>query len=64
MERHRQAVSPTGEIEEEMVTIALDVFSSEQFEDEARSAGLEPVGRRAVPESPDHIGSTVVICRR
>jgi len=64
MERHRQAVSPTGEIDEETVTIALDVFSSDQFEDEARVAGLEPVGRHAVPESPDHIGSSVVICRR
>ena len=64
IERRRQAVSPTGEIDEETVTIALDVFSSEQFEGEARLAGLEPVGRRAVPESPDHIGSTVVICRR
>ena len=64
MERHRQAVSPTGEIDEETVTIALDVFSSDQFEDEARVAGLEPVARRAVPESPDHIGSSVVICRR
>jgi SAM-dependent methyltransferase len=64
MERRRQAVSPTGEMDEETVTIALDVFSSEQFEDEARVAGLEPVGRRAVPESPDHIGSMVVLCRR
>jgi hypothetical protein len=64
MERHRQTVSPTGEVEDEMVTIALDVFSGEQFEAAARAAGLEPVGRRAVPESPDHIGSTVVICRR
>jgi SAM-dependent methyltransferase len=64
LERHRQTVSPTGEVEDEMVTIALDVFSGEQFEAEARAAGLEPVGRCAVPESPDHIGSTVVICRR
>ena len=64
MERLRQAVSPTGEVDEETVTIALDVFSGEQFEDEARAAGLVPVGRRAVPESPDHIGSMVVICRR
>jgi trans-aconitate methyltransferase len=64
MERRRQAVSPTGEIDVETVTIALDVFSSEQFEDEVRVAGLEPVGRRPVPESPDHIGSTVVLCRR
>ena len=64
LERHRQTVSPTGEVEDEMVTIALDVFSGEQFDAEACAAGLEPVGRRAVPESADHIGSTVVICRR
>jgi SAM-dependent methyltransferase len=64
MERERQAVSPAGEIETEKATIALDVFSSEQFEAEARAAALEPVGRRAIPESPDHIGSMVVICRR
>lgn len=64
MERHRQAVSPTGEVEDEMVTVTLDVFSSDQFEAEARAAALEPVGRRPIPESPDHIGSTVVLCRR
>jgi len=64
MERHRQAVSPTGEIEDEMVTIVLDVFSADEFETEARGAGLEPIGRRPVPESRDHIGSTVVLCRR
>jgi SAM-dependent methyltransferase len=64
MERDRQAVSPTGEIETETVTTALDVFSAEQFEAEARAAHLAPAGRRAVPESPDHIGSQVVLCRR
>jgi SAM-dependent methyltransferase len=64
LERHRQAVSPTGEIEEEMAQVALDVFTTEQFEAEARSAGLEPVERLEIPETSDHIGSTVVICQR
>jgi hypothetical protein len=38
--------------------------SLDEFEAEARSAGLAPVRRMEVPETPDHIGSTVVVCRR
>jgi SAM-dependent methyltransferase len=64
LERHRQAISPTGEIEEEMTQVGLDIFSTEQFEAEVRATGLEPLGRRAIPETPDHIGSVVVLCRR
>jgi hypothetical protein len=64
VERHRQAVSPTGEVEEETDSIALDFVSTGGFEAEARVAGLEPFERRLVPESHDHFGSTVVICRR
>jgi SAM-dependent methyltransferase len=64
IERRRQAVSPAGEIEEETALIALDLVSTAAFEAEARAAGLEPVGRREIPETPDHIGSTVVLCRR
>jgi SAM-dependent methyltransferase len=64
VERHRQAVSPTGEVEEETDSIALDFVSTGGFEAEARAAGLEPFERRLVPESHDHFGSTVVICRR
>jgi SAM-dependent methyltransferase len=64
IERLRQAVSPRGEIEEESATIALDLVGTEEFEAEARSCGLEPVGRHAIPETLDHIGSTVVLCRR
>ena len=51
-------------LDEELAPIALDVVSPDEFEAEARSAGLEPVGRRAIPETADHIGSTVVVCRR
>ena len=64
VERRRQAVSPSGEIEETMATIAFDFVSAGRFEAEARAAGLEPVGRREVPETLDHFGSTVVVCRR
>jgi SAM-dependent methyltransferase len=64
VERRRQAVSPNGEIEETMATIAFDFVSADRFEAEARAAGLEPAGRREVPETLDHFGSTVVLCRR
>lgn len=64
VERRRQAVSPSGEIEETMATIAFDFVSTDRFEAEARSVGLEPIARREIPETLDHFGSTVVICRR
>ena len=64
IERRRQAVSPTGELQEEDARIELDVVSLAEFESEAREAGLTPVARKSVPETLDHIGSTVVLCRR
>jgi SAM-dependent methyltransferase len=64
IDRRRQAVSPTGELEAEDASIELDLLSPTQFENELREAGLTPVERRTVPETLDHIGSTVVLCRR
>jgi SAM-dependent methyltransferase len=64
VERHRQAVSPTGGLEEQIAPIFLDVVSPDQFEEEARGAGLVQVGRHTIPETADHIGSVVVECRR
>ena len=64
IERRRQAVSPTGEIQQQDVRIEVGVVSAGEFEAEAREAGLRPVARKGVPETRDHIGSTVVLCRR
>jgi SAM-dependent methyltransferase len=64
VERHRQAVSPDGVLEEEIAPFALDVMSAGELEDEARGAGLVPVARHTIPETADHIGSVVVECRR
>jgi hypothetical protein len=64
IERQRQVVSPAGEIEEETAVIVLDTVGTGPFEDEARAAGLEPIERHTIPETLDHIGSTVVLCRR
>jgi SAM-dependent methyltransferase len=64
IERRRQAVSPTGALQEHDARIELDLLSVDEFESEARGAGLEPSARRVIPETLDHIGSTVVLCRR
>jgi SAM-dependent methyltransferase len=61
IERLRQAVSPTGELSEMVVTVRLDAVSPDQLESEARGAGYESAGRRRVPETADHVGSTVVL---
>jgi SAM-dependent methyltransferase len=62
--RSRQAVSPTGELEEDTVEIALDVVGIDEFEDELRAAGFRDPDRREVPETDDHVGSVVIACRR
>jgi SAM-dependent methyltransferase len=64
VERHRQAVAPDGTLEEEVATVEIDVLNVDEFEREAREAGLGPVARHTIPATPDHIGSVVVECRR
>jgi SAM-dependent methyltransferase len=64
VERRRQAVSPEGVLEEEIAPFALELLSADELEAEARAAGLKPVARHVIPETPDHIGSVVVECRR
>ena len=64
VERMRQAVSPAGDLSEESALIGLDVIGAGEFEREASAVGLAPVRRLTVPETPDHIGSTVMVCRR
>jgi SAM-dependent methyltransferase len=63
IDRLRQAVSPTGELDEQLVTIRLDELSPERLEQEGTIAGLHAAGRRSVPETDDHVGSTVVLLR-
>jgi SAM-dependent methyltransferase len=62
--RRRQAVSPAGGLEEEAAEVVLDVVSVDDFEAEASAARLTPAERRGIAETPDHVGSTVAICRR
>jgi SAM-dependent methyltransferase len=61
IDRLRQLVSPAGELTEEMATITLDGVTPAELEVEAGAAGLRPAGRRQVPPTDDHVGSTVVL---
>jgi SAM-dependent methyltransferase len=61
IDRIRQAVSPDGDLLEEMATIALDACAPATLEDEGRQVGLAPLPSRHVPATPDYVGSTVVL---
>jgi SAM-dependent methyltransferase len=59
--RLRQIVSPGGELSEEQHVFTLARLPADRLEAEAEAAGLRPAGRREVPETDDHVGSTVVL---
>ncbi|MFN2617383.1 MAG: class I SAM-dependent methyltransferase [Thermoleophilaceae bacterium] len=60
IERLRQSVSPAGELEEQAHLLSLDELSPETLEAEAARVGLRAAGRRQVPETSEHVGSTIV----
>lgn len=62
--RLRQTVSPTGELSEEMSEDVLCTLRAPRLEREACRVGLRPAGRRVVPQTEDHVGSTVVLLGR
>ena len=61
VDRHRQAVSPAGELTEEIVTISLESVTEHGLEEEAAAAGFTPMPAREVPPTRDHVGSTIVL---
>jgi SAM-dependent methyltransferase len=61
IDRHRQSVSPTGEISEWVATIELDLVSADELESEAADCGFRARERGWVPDTADWIGSTVVM---
>lgn len=62
--RLRQTVSPRGELSDDVDEIRLRVLSADAVEREGRSAGLRPAGRREIPPTDAHVGSTVVLLER
>ena len=61
VDRHRQAVSPQGELSEEVITLRLDSVSASAFEAEGAEAGFSSIGIRDVPATRDYVGSSVVL---
>jgi SAM-dependent methyltransferase len=61
LRRLRQTVDPDGKMSEELNEIELAMLSAETLEDEGRAAGLRPRGRRQIPATEAHVGSTVVL---
>ena len=61
MRRLRERVSPGGDIVRKVHDDVLHRLSPEQLEQEASSAGLRPVERRAIPSSAYEAGSIAVI---
>jgi SAM-dependent methyltransferase len=61
IDRHRQSVSPTGEISEWVATIELDLVSAGELEAEAADYGFRSRERGWIPETAEWTGSTVVM---
>jgi SAM-dependent methyltransferase len=60
IDRLRQAVSPSGELDESVATIRLDRVTADELEAEA-GPGWTVCRRREVPGTVDYVGSSVVI---
>ena len=61
IDRHRQAVSPEGELSEELATIVLDSVPAAALEAEGMAAGFRARATRHVPHTRDYVGSAVVL---
>jgi SAM-dependent methyltransferase len=59
--RRRQVVSPDGELGEGSEVIHMAWVEPEEIEAQARQAGLQPLPRRAIAPTADHVGSVVVL---
>lgn len=59
--RLRQAVSPAGELSEAVDEVVLQELDAATLEAEAAEAGLRAGGRRSIPATDAHVGSTVVM---
>jgi SAM-dependent methyltransferase len=63
IDRLRQAVSPSGDLDESLATIMLDAVTPDELEAEAAAAaeGYAVRPRRHVPPTADYVGSVVVM---
>jgi SAM-dependent methyltransferase len=63
IERIRQVVTASGRRSASGDVLHLDRVALEQVETEGRSAGLEVLPRRAIGETEEHVGTSVVMLR-
>jgi SAM-dependent methyltransferase len=61
LRRLRQTVDPDGNMSEELNEIELTTLSAKTLEAEGREVGFRPAGRRQIPATEAHVGSTVVL---
>jgi SAM-dependent methyltransferase len=64
LRRLRQTVDPKGAMSEEINQLTLSRISAETLESEAAEVDLRPFGRREIPATDAHVGSTVVLLER
>ena len=62
--RLRQTVSPEGALDEEPNEIRIATFAAAALESEAAGCGFVPAGRREIPATDIHVGSTVVLLEK
>jgi SAM-dependent methyltransferase len=61
IDRLRQAVSPTGQVNEWVATIEVDLVDAAEIEAEAAGCGFTARPRRAIPATTEWVGSSVVV---
>ena len=64
IDRHRQSVSPDGELEEVVASIRLDDAPPEELEHLGASVRMRTLPRRHVPATGDYVGSTIVVLEK
>lgn len=64
LRRLRQVVSPQGELSDEVDEVRLQALDAATVEREAARVGLRSAGRRAIPATEAHVGSTAVLLER
>lgn len=64
LKRLRQIVDPAGQLTSEVDEIGLLIVDPRELEAEAETAGFTPAGRRSIPATEAHVGSSVVLLER